>query len=170
MLADIDVLVVDLQDVGSRYYTFIWTLELCMQACHEAGKTVVVLDRPNPISGQPVEGPMLKPEFASFVGLRPLPVRHGMTIGEIGTVPLRIHSIPAWTTASSPCRDGSGRCGSTRPDLPWVMPSPNMPTLDTALVYPGMCLLEGTNISEGTGHDAAVRDLRRALYPCRRPS
>jgi uncharacterized protein YbbC (DUF1343 family) len=150
MLANIDVLVVDLQDVGSRYYTFTWTLELCMQSCHEEGKTVVVLDRPNPVGGHITEGPVLKPEFASFVGLRPLPVRHGMTIGEIGMyvgdtfypgLDYRVIPMKGWTREM--WFDETG--------LPWVLPSPNMPTLDTALVYPGTCLLEGTNISEGRG-------------------
>jgi uncharacterized protein YbbC (DUF1343 family) len=149
-LADIDVLVVDLQDVGSRYYTFIWTLELCMQACREAGKSVVVLDRPNPITGESVEGPMLTPDYASFVGLRPLPVRHGMTIGEIGLylgeifhpgLDYRVIAMEGWKR--SMWFDQTG--------LPWVMPSPNMPTFDSALVYPGMCLFEATNISEGRG-------------------
>ena len=149
-LANIDALVVDLQDVGSRYYTFIWTLELCMQACSEAAKTVVVLDRPNPIAGRVTEGPVLKTEFSSFVGLRPLPVRHGMTIGEIGaylrdtfhpSLDYRIITIQRWKR----------KMWFDRTGLPWVMPSPNMPTLDTALVYPGMCLFEGTNISEGRG-------------------
>jgi len=150
MLNDIDVLVVDLQDVGSRYYTFIWTLELCLQACQEAGKTVVVLDRPNPINGNSTEGPLLQEEYASFVGLRPLPVRHGMTIGEIGLylcmafhhgLDYRVVTMHGWKRAMSFDQTG----------LPWAMPSPNMPTLDTALVYPGMCLLEGTNVSEGRG-------------------
>ena len=150
MLADIDVLVVDLQDVGSRYYTFIWTLELCMQACKEAGKAVVVLDRPNPINGLTVEGPMLNPEYASFVGLRPLPVRHGMTIGEVGAyladtfhpgLDYRVIPMPGWKR----------KIWFDQTGLPWVMPSPNMPTLDTALVYPGMCLFEATNVSEGRG-------------------
>ncbi len=150
MLADIDVLVVDLQDVGSRYYTFIWTLDLCMQACREAGKTIVVLDRPNPIGGHVTEGPVLKADYASFVGLRPLPVRHGMTIGEIGHyfedafysgIHYRVIPMQGWKRKM--WLDESG--------LPWVLPSPNMPTLDTALVYPGMCLFEGTDISEGRG-------------------
>jgi uncharacterized protein YbbC (DUF1343 family) len=150
MLADIDALVIDLQDVGSRYYTFIWTLDLCMQASHEAGKTVIVLDRPNPLAGLSTEGPVLRPDFASFVGLRPLPVRHGMTIGEIGIylcaefypgLDYRVVALKGWKRTSWFDRTG----------LPWVMPSPNMPTLETALVYPGMCLLEGTNISEGRG-------------------
>ncbi len=150
MLNEIDVLVLDLQDVGSRYYTFIWTLDLCMQACHEAGKPVIVLDRPNPINGRAVEGPVLDPAYASFVGLRPLPVRHGMTIGEIGLhlcesyyhdLDFRVVAMKGWKRAD--WFDATG--------LPWAMPSPNMPTLDTALVYPGMCLLEGTNLSEGRG-------------------
>ena len=150
MLEDIDVLVIDLQDVGARYYTFIWTMDLCMEACAEAGKAVVVLDRPNPINGTATEGPVLDPAFSSFVGLRPLPVRHGMTIGEIGAWlagtfhrPLDYHVIPieGWT------RD----LWFNETGLPWVMPSPNMPTPDTALVYPGMCLLEGTLLSEGRG-------------------
>ncbi len=150
MLADIDALVIDLQDVGSRYYTFIWTLDLCMQACAETGKAVVVLDRPNPVGGRVTEGPVLDPEYASFVGLRPLPVRHGMTIGEIGLY-LRDGFYPGLDFTVVPMEgwkrtkwfDGTG--------LPWVLPSPNMPTLETALVYPGMCLLEATNISEGRG-------------------
>jgi uncharacterized protein YbbC (DUF1343 family) len=150
MLENIDVLAIDLQDVGSRYYTFIWTLDLCMEACREAGKAVVVLDRPNPVNGTLTEGPMLQPGFRSFVGLRTLPVRHGMTIGEIGHyledafhqgVHYRVVPMEGWKRKH--WFDGTG--------LPWVLPSPNMPTLDTALVYPGMCLLEGTNLSEGRG-------------------
>ncbi|MGE5751424.1 MAG: exo-beta-N-acetylmuramidase NamZ domain-containing protein, partial [Nitrospirota bacterium] len=138
MLANIDVLIVDLQDVGSRYYTFIWTLELCMQACHEAGKTVVILDRPNPVGGHITEGPVLKPEFASFVGLRPLPVRHGMTIGEIGLyVGDTFH--PGLDYRVIPMQGWKRKMWFDETGLPWVLPSPNMPTLDTALVYPGMC-------------------------------
>lgn len=150
MLRYIDVLVIDLQDVGARYYTFIWTMELCLQACHENGKTVVVLDRPNPIGGHITEGPVLKEDYKSFVGLRPLPVRHGMTIGEIALYiketyypSLDMHIIPMKNWERQMWFDDTG--------LPWVMPSPNMPTLDTATVYPGMCLLEGTNLSEGRG-------------------
>ena len=150
MLEDVDALVIDLQDVGSRYYTFIWTLELCMQACHEAGKSVIVLDRPNPIGGHLIEGPVLKPEFASFVGLRPLPVRHGMTIGEMGTY-LRDTFYPGLDFRVITMQKWKRKMWFDQTGLPWVMPSPNMPTLDTALVYPGMCLLEGTNISEGRG-------------------
>ena len=150
MLADIDALAIDLQDIGSRYYTFIWTMDLCMQACSEFGKSVVVLDRPNPITGSAVEGNVLSPAFSSFVGLRPIPVRHGMTMAEIAlylkdnfypSLDLHIIRMTGWKRNS--WFDQTG--------LPWVMPSPNMPTLETALVYPGMCLLEGTLLSEGRG-------------------
>lgn len=150
ILKDIDVMVVDLQDIGSRYYTFIWTMELCMQACAETGKSIIILDRPNPINGHIIEGPVLKMPYASFVGQRPLPVRHGMTIGEISSYfknefypSLDLHVIPVTGWKRKMWFDETG--------LPWVMPSPNMPTVDTASVYPGMCLLEGTNISEGRG-------------------
>ena len=149
-LERIDVLVVDLQDVGSRYYTFIWTLDLCMEACEESGKAVVVLDRPNPITASITEGPVLRTEFASFVGLKPLPIRHGMTMGEIGSYlrsayhpKLQYYVVPMEGYARDLWFD---ECG-----LPWVMPSPNIPTLDSAIVYPGMCLLEGTELSEGRG-------------------
>jgi uncharacterized protein YbbC (DUF1343 family) len=150
MLKDIDVLVIDLQDIGSRYYTFIWTMELCMEACQEMGKSVVIFDRPNPIGGLIIEGTVLDESFKSFVGQRPIPVRHGMTIGEIGlylkseyyhSLDLEVISMSGWSRKS--WFDETG--------LPWVMPSPNMPLPDTAIVYPGMCLLEGTNLSEGRG-------------------
>ncbi len=150
MLQGIDVLAVDLQDVGSRYYTFIWTLDLCMQACEAAGKPVVVLDRPNPITGSLTEGPVLDPEYTSFVGLRPLPVRHGMTIGEIGAY-LRDRFYPGLDYRAIPVQGWKRGQWFDETGLPWVLPSPNMPTLDAALVYPGMCLFEGTNISEGRG-------------------
>ena len=150
MLKDIDVLAVDVQDVGARYYTFIWTMELCMQVCLELKKSVVILDRPNPIGGYTVEGPVMDTAFSSFVGQRPLPVRHGMTVGEIGTYlqeefypSLDFHVILMHGWKRKMCFDDTL--------LPWVMPSPNMPTVDTATVYPGICLLEGTNLSEGRG-------------------
>ncbi|RJR18764.1 MAG: DUF1343 domain-containing protein [Nitrospiraceae bacterium] len=150
MLSNIDVMVIDMQDVGSRYYTFIWTMELCMQACEEAGKSVVILDRPNPLGGVLTEGPVLDMKYTSFVGQRPLTVRHGMTIGEIGTY-LRNEIYPSLDFHVIPVRDwGRGMWGDET-GLPWVLPSPNMPTVDTALVYPGMCLLEGTDLSEGRG-------------------
>lgn len=150
MLAELDVLVIDLQDVGSRYYTFIWTLELCMAACEEAGIPVIVLDRPNPIGGAAIEGPVGREEFSSFVGLRPLPVRHGMTLAEVGSYLKTVYHpsldyrpilMEGWQR--SDWFDATG--------LPWVMPSPNIPTLESAVVYPGMCLLESTNLSEGRG-------------------
>ncbi|MBI4825696.1 MAG: DUF1343 domain-containing protein [Nitrospirae bacterium] len=150
MLKNVDVLVVDIQDVGSRYYTFIWTMELCMQACLEESKSIVILDRPNPLGGSITEGPVLDINYTSFVGQRPLPVRHGMTAGETALYlketyypKLDLHVIPMLNWKRRMLFDETG--------LPWVMPSPNMPTLDTAIVYPGMCLLEATNLSEGRG-------------------
>ncbi|MGO9613301.1 MAG: exo-beta-N-acetylmuramidase NamZ domain-containing protein [Dissulfurispiraceae bacterium] len=150
MLNDIDVIAIDIQDIGSRYYTFIWTMELCMQACCEMKKSVIVLDRPNPLGGTLMEGPVLDIAFTSFVGNRPLPIRHGMTVGEIAqylkniyypSVDLHVIAMEGWQR----------KMWFDQTGLPWVMPSPNMPTLDTAAVYPGMCLLEGTQLSEGRG-------------------
>jgi uncharacterized protein YbbC (DUF1343 family) len=150
MLKDTDVLVIDMQDVGARYYTFIWTMELCMQTCLETGKSVIVLDRPNPLGGAITEGPVLDMAYASFVGQRPLPVRHGMTIGEIAgylknafypSLDLHVITMKGWRR--NMWFEATG--------LPWVLPSPNMPTPDTATAYPGMCLLEATNLSEGRG-------------------
>ncbi|HEY2772669.1 MAG TPA: DUF1343 domain-containing protein [Candidatus Binatia bacterium] len=149
-LARIDVLVFDIQDVGARYYTYAATMALCMQAAARAGVKVVVLDRPNPIGGIAVEGGGLAPGLENFCALYPVPQRHGMTIGELA----RLYN----TTFSIGCELDVVACdGWTRgtwydhTGLPWVMPSPNMPTLDTASVYPGMCLLEATNLSEGRG-------------------
>src|SRR5512143_1484905 len=150
MLKGIDAMVIDLQDVGSRYYTFIWTMELCMKACAEEGKSVIILDRPNPIGGTAIEGTVLEPEYSSFVGLRPLPTRHGMTIGEIGSY-LRDTFYPSLDFHIIPVQGWKRDRWFNEFSLPWVLPSPNMPTLDTALVYPGMCLLEGTLLSEGRG-------------------
>ena len=150
MLKDIDVMVMDIQDVGSRYYTFIWTMELCMQACLEMNKSIVILDRPNPIGGHITEGTVLEMAYASFVGQRPLPIRHGMTIGEIGNY-LWNEFYPSLDFHVIPMQGWRRKMWFDESDLPWVMPSPNMPTLDTAMVYPGMCLLEGTNLSEGRG-------------------
>ena len=150
MLEGLQVLLIDLQDVGARYYTFIWTLYLAMRACERAGITVVVLDRPNPINGVTVEGPTLDPDYRSFVGLHPLPVRHGRTIGELAQQFQR-EVFPECALEVLPMQDWDREMWFDETGLPWVMPSPNMPTLDTAAVYPGMCLLEGTNISEGRG-------------------
>ncbi len=150
MLKEIDVLVIDVQDIGSRYYTFIWTMELCMQACLEMNKSVLVLDRPNPIGGTSTEGTVLDMAYASFVGQRPLPVRHGMTIGEIGGY-LKNEFYPLLDYHVIPMHGWRRKMWFNETGLPWVMPSPNMPTAETAIVYPGMCLLEGTNLSEGRG-------------------
>ena len=150
MLKDIDALAIDMQDIGSRYYTFIWTMELCMQACMETGKPVVVLDRPDPLGGIITEGPVLEMPYASFVGQRPMPVRHGMTIAEIAAY-LKNEFYPSLEFHIIPMKGWKRKMLFDETGLPWVLPSPNMPTLDTALVYPGMCLLEATNISEGRG-------------------
>ncbi|HRY30273.1 MAG TPA: DUF1343 domain-containing protein [Elusimicrobiota bacterium] len=149
-LARLDCLLFDLQDIGVRYYTFIWTMVLAMKAAAAAGIPFVVLDRPNPLGGEIVEGNIPDPSFASFVGLLPIPVRHGMTCGELARYfndkyrlgcDLTVVAMRGWKR-----RDWFDETG-----LPWVMPSPNMPTLDTATVYAGMCLLEATNLSEGRG-------------------
>lgn len=150
MMALLDVLVVDLQDVGARYYTFIQTLALVLESCSRFDKEVIILDRPNPIGGVDVEGPVLEPGFKSFVGLYPLAVRHGMTIGELAAyfngefgIESKLTVVPMKGWRREMYFDDTG--------LPWVLPSPNMPSLETALVYPGTCLLEGTNVSEGRG-------------------
>ena len=150
MLADLDVLVFDLQDVGTRIYTFIYTMSYCMEACAEYGKRMVVLDRPNPINGRQVEGNLLELEFESFVGRYPLPMRHGMTIGELALlfnaqfkIDCNLSVVPMKGWKRSKWFDQTG--------LPWVPPSPNIPTLDSAVVYPGMVLVEGTRLSEGRG-------------------
>lgn len=149
-LDDIDVLVCDLQDVGARYYTFAYTIAFALHACAARGVEVIVLDRPNPIGGDLVEGNVVDPRFASFVGEYPLANRHGMTLGELCRffvahdqlhMKLEVVWMEGWRRSMSFAETG----------LPWVLPSPNMPTPDTALVYPGGCLFEGTNLSEGRG-------------------
>ena len=150
MLAGLDALVVDLQDVGARIYTFIYTMANCLRAARRRGLPVIVCDRPNPIGGVDVEGPMLEPGFESFVGQFPIPMRHGLTVGELARLFNEHFGIGAELTVVEMA--GWRRemyWDDTR--LPWVMPSPNMPTLDTAIVYPGMVLFEGTNLSEGRG-------------------
>jgi len=150
MLADVDVLVFDVQDVGTRVYTFIYTMALSMQAAREAGRRFVVLDRPNPINGLQIEGNLLEADHASFVGMYPLPMRHGMTVGELALMfngefgigcDLEVVKMEGWRRAMW--------FDETR--LPWVLPSPNIPTLDTAIVYPGCVIIEGTEVSEGRG-------------------
>ncbi|MGI6127088.1 MAG: exo-beta-N-acetylmuramidase NamZ domain-containing protein [Planifilum sp.] len=151
----VDVLVFDIQDVGTRFYTYIYTMAYAMEAAAEAGKPFIVLDRPNPIGGDKVEGPVLDPEYRSFVGLYPIPQRHGMTAGELARlfngeffpregkkkVDLTVITMKGWKRHQR--YEDTG--------LPWVLPSPNMPTTDTALVYPGTGMIEGTNLSEGRG-------------------
>lgn len=150
MLADVDVLLFDIQDVGARFYTYISTMLECMKAVAELGKEFVVLDRPNPINGVVVEGPILREELFSFVGCAKIPIRYGLTVGELATLfhktmgikaPLQVVRAEGWRRTM--WFDETG--------LSWVAPSPNMPTLATACVYPGMCLFEGTNLSEGRG-------------------
>ena len=149
-LSQIDVLVFDIQDVGARYYTYAATMALCMRAAKEATKKVIVLDRPNPIGGVQIEGGGLEPGLESFCGLYPVPQRHGMTVGELARLYNDTFGI-ACDLDVAPCDGWRRDAYYDTCDLPWVIPSPNMPTLDTAMVYPGMCLLEGTNLSEGRG-------------------
>ena len=150
MLRGVDALIFDVQDVGSRYYTFIYTMLHALEACARDAKPLVVLDRPNPLGGEAIEGNLLDPAYRSFVGLHPLPVRHALTVGELALlfraerglrVEVRVVPMRGWRRAMH--FEDTG--------LPWVMPSPNMPTPDTAFVYPGGCLIEGTNLSEGRG-------------------
>jgi uncharacterized protein YbbC (DUF1343 family) len=150
MLRDIDVLVVDLQDVGARYYTYAWTTVLAMRVCAREGKPVVVLDRPNPLGGARLEGNRADPRFASFVGLFPLPIRHGMTIAELAAYHNETQALGCDLTVV-PMAGWRREMLWEDTELPWVAPSPNMPTPDTARVYPGGCLLEGTNLSEARG-------------------
>lgn len=153
-LDGLDALVFDVQDVGARYYTYVWTMVYAMRACARAGIAMIVLDRPNPIDGVTIEGGLIEPGYHSFVGMEvgagSVPNRHGMTAGEIARwalaaeqldLELLVVEMAGWRRAM--------RYGDT--GLPWVLPSPNMPTWDTALVYPGMCLVEGTELSEGRG-------------------
>jgi len=150
MLKGIDVLLIDLQDIGARLYTYIWTVKLCMEACTEAGITVCLLDRPNPIGRLPFDGPVLKKEYFTFVGGASIPLCHRMTIGELALwikdkyypkCDLRIVWMKNWNRSSLYSDTG----------LPWVLPSPNIPTVQTAVVYPGMVLTEALNLSEGRG-------------------
>jgi uncharacterized protein YbbC (DUF1343 family) len=150
MLRDIDVLIVDLQDIGARIYTYIYTMANCMRAAARHRVPIIVCDRPNPINGVDVEGMRLAPGFESFVGQFPIPMRHGMTLSELAQMfndrfeinaPLEVVTMRGWRRQSY----------FDDTNLPWVMPSPNMPTLDTAVVYPGTVLFEGTMLSEGRG-------------------
>ena len=150
MLTGLDVLVFDIQDIGARFYTYPWTLALVMQAAREAGIGVIVADRPNPIGGIRVEGPVLYPALASFVGAYPIPIRHGMTLGELALMMNTDFGIACDLNVVK-CTNWRRTDDGTKTGLPWVPPSPNMPTIDTAFLYPGTCLIEGTNLSEGRG-------------------
>ena len=150
MLKGLDLLVIDLQDIGARIYTYIYTMANCLRACGRHGVPVIVCDRPNPINGTDVEGGLLKKGFESFVGLFPIPMRHGMTIAELARLfneefhlgaQLEVVRMDGWERSMF----------YDETDLPWVMPSPNIPTLDSAVVYPGTVLFEGTLLSEGRG-------------------
>jgi len=160
MLEGLDALVIDLQDIGARIYTFIYTMANCLHAAGRHGVPVIVCDRPNPIGGVEVEGPMLEPGFESFVGQYPIPMRHGMTVGELAQLfneqfrlgaTLEVVRMEGWRREQYWDETGA----------PWVMPSPNMPTLDAAIVYPGTVLFEGTMLSEGRG-------TTRPRLPCTR--
>lgn len=154
MLKNIDVLIFDIQDIGARFYTFISTMFFAIEAAAENNIPIIILDRPNPINGIDVQGPMLDYNFASFVGIEEIPIRHGMTVGELAQLmnqkrlfarqkiaDLRIVNLENWKRSKF-----YNDCG-----IHWIKPSPNMPNLETAIVYPGLCLLEGTNVSEGRG-------------------
>jgi len=150
MLRDVDVLVVDLQDVGTRVYTYVYTMANCMRAAARHGVRVVVCDRPNPVGGLAIEGTILRPECVSFVGQFPIPLRHGMTIAELArlfnqefSIGAALDIVPLDGWRRSMYFDETG--------LPWVIPSPNLPTLDSTIVYPGAVLFEGTMLSEGRG-------------------
>jgi uncharacterized protein YbbC (DUF1343 family) len=149
-LARIDVLVFDIQDVGARYYTYAATMALCMKAAAQAGVKVVVLDRPNPIGGLQIEGGGLDPGLENFCALYPVPQRHGMTVGELARLYNTTFAIGADLDVVA-CEGWRREQYYDDTELPWIMPSPNMPTVETAVVYPGMCLLEATNLSEGRG-------------------
>lgn len=150
ILADIDLLAIDIQDVGSRLYTYLYTMAYCMQSCAQYGKQFVVFDRPNPLGGSKVEGNLIQEGFTSFVGLYPIPYRYGLTIGETAILLNKEFQIGCDLTVI-PMDGWKREMFYEDTGLPWVMPSPNMPTVDTAFVYNGSCIFEGTNISEGRG-------------------
>ncbi len=154
MLENIDILVFDIQDIGARFYTYIYTMSLAMEAAAEHRIPFLVLDRPNPINGIQVEGNMLEPQFATFVGLYPIPVRHGMTIGELATLINEENWLQSEIKANLtiiPLKNWQRAFWFDQTGLKFIKPSPNIPDLDTATIYPGLCLLEGTNVSEGRG-------------------
>ena len=154
MLDGIDIIIYDIQDIGARFYTYISTLGLVMEAAAELNIPIIVLDRPNPIRSDIVEGPILDLKYQSFIGKYPIPIRYGWTIGELAEKIIQekwIHPTPKLITI--PMEGWNASLWYDETTLPWVKPSPNIPDLETALIYPGMCFLEGTNISEGRGTD-----------------
>ncbi len=154
MLDGIDMIIYDIQDIGARFYTYISTLGLVMEAAAELNIPIIVLDRPNPIRSDIVEGPILDLKYQSFIGKYPIPIRYGLTIGELAEKIIQekwIRLAPKLTVI--PMEGWNVSLWYDETTLPWVKPSPNIPNLETALIYPGMCLLEGTNISEGRGTD-----------------
>jgi uncharacterized protein YbbC (DUF1343 family) len=177
MLSGVDVVVVDLQDIGVRYTTYLSTLAHVLSACAADGTGVIILDRPNPLGGATVRGNILEAGFESFVGIHAIPILHGLTMGEFGRLWAKDKDLPEPNVI--------GMVGWNREDLydqtgpPWVLPSPNLPTLDSVLVYPATCLIEGTNLSEGRGTtrpfeligapwiepEALVDELRRLDHP-----
>ena len=150
MMDAIDVLMVDIQDVGTRVYTFVYTVSYCMEAAARHGKKLLILDRPNPVGGMQVEGNLLLPEYASFVGRYPIPMRHGLTIGEFAAF-INSHYRIGCDLEIFPMTGWRRHMYFSDTGLPWIAPSPNLPTPASAMVYPGQVLLEGTNISEGRG-------------------
>ena len=158
MLENVELLVVDIQEVGVRFYTYLYTMSMAMEACAERSLPVVVLDRPNPIGGEIVEGNILDPKFASFVGIYPIAVRHGMTIGELARLFSGVHGIDVELHVVE-LRGWNRDLYWDQTGLPWVTPSTNMPAVDTAVVYPGMCFFEGTNISEGRGTTKPIEQI-----------
>lgn len=172
-LEGIDVLVVDLVDVGSRYYTYVWTALLCARAAAEAGVHTLILDRPNPITGDPLlmEGRPQEPALCSFVGLEPLPIRHGMTLGEIVAYFLNEQDKPLGPDGALsvlPTRGWERLRTASAHGRPFVPPSPNMPSEQTCLVYPGGCLLEATNLSEGRGTTTPFQSVGAPYLDARR--
>ncbi|MFT6142798.1 MAG: hypothetical protein ACJAZO_002093 [Myxococcota bacterium] len=150
VISDLDVILFDIQDIGTRFYTYQATLGFIMQAAGRVGTRVIVLDRPNPITGEHVEGNTVLPGFESFVGAFPLAIRHGMTMAELARY-FQNHCGVACNVEVVLCSGWQRKQWLDQTTAPWVYPSPNMPTVDTATVYPGMCLVEGTNLSEGRG-------------------
>jgi uncharacterized protein YbbC (DUF1343 family) len=158
MLEGIDVLVFDIQDIGTRYYTYVWTMAEALAAAAEHAVDFVVLDRPNPLGGTVVQGNVLDPEYRTFVGLYPVPMRHGMTPGELARFVNGEYGVGARLTVV-PVEGWSRNAWFEATGLPWVPPSPNMPDVEAATHYPGTCLFEGTNLSVGRGTDAAFRQI-----------